>query len=424
MSNTVERIREKIASWRLHLNWRWLQLRASFCRSPSEDCPPSLVLVPCEPWSVIGSRGDEAMVYSILRDFRSRHPEGSVTIVTGVPSFGETDDGKRLAHNFGAKFAYAWRPRLFLSYIVQAYREARATEVFVLGADCMDGHWSQSLSIILLAAADIAARMGISTRLTGFSWNDCPDKKVIRAFRRVTHKLPVLVRDPVSYERFRRDVLLARGVKTSLVADVAFNLRPSITSQVQPHLDWMEEQRAKGRFVLGFNLHSMLVKKDALPEFVATVTAQLGRCMADHQDVALLLVPHDYRTEGDLTVLEKVADGLAEVSDRVRLVTTVLAAEELKGLMKGVDALFTSRMHLGIAALGMSRPVAAFAYQGKFVGLFRHFQLPAEWILEPGEANRVSETLGELVAGAQRAARQIEERLPAIGDLARENLLA
>ena len=89
-----------------------------------------------------------------------------------------------------------------------------------------------------------------------------------------------------------------------------------------------------------------------------------------------------------------------------------------------IGSAFLRRILLRMKELGMSRPVAAFAYQGKFVGLFRHFQLPAEWILEPGEANRLSEALGELVAGAQRTARQIEDRLPAIGDLARENLRA
>ena len=82
-------IREKIAHARLRLNWRWLQLRAAFYRQVRSSMP-SLVLVPCEPWSVVGSRGDEAMVYSILRDFRLRHPEGRITIVTGSPDMAKT----------------------------------------------------------------------------------------------------------------------------------------------------------------------------------------------------------------------------------------------------------------------------------------------------------------------------------------------
>ncbi len=413
-------------------------MRASFYHSPTKDSPPSLVLVPCEPWSVIGSRGDEAMAYSILRDFRSRHPEGAVTIVTGVPSFGETDDGKRLARDFGAKFAYAWRPRLFLSNIVRVYREAQATEVYVLGADCMDGHWSMYLSITLLAAADLAARMGIATRLTGFSWNDHPCPEVIKAFKNVTPKLPILVRDPISYERFDHDVPVgarvprARGSSGSatlpsgtigeLVADVAFNLKPRTTPEVQTELDWMGKQREAGRFVLGFNIHSMLVPKERLQGLIETVITQLRMFLSAHRQVALALVPHDYRKGGDLEVLRQIAQGLDTDDSRIRLVTAVLSAEELKALASGLDALFTSRMHLGIAALGMGKPISAFAYQGKFVGLFKHVGLPEKLILPPERACELSECLGQLVHDVLLMTQSVAGSLSATLALAKVNL--
>ena len=414
-------LREKIALARLRLNWRWLQLRAAFHRQ-RRSATPSLVLVPCEPWSVIGSRGDEAMVYSILRDFQRRHPEGSITIVTGTPSFGETDDGKRLVRDFNVKFVYAWRPRMYLSNIAQAYREARATEVYVLGADCMDGNYSAHTSIILLAAADLAARMGISARLTAFSWNEHPRSEVVKAFKNVTPKLQILVRDPVSHERFEQNVRLKKGHVATLVADIAFNLKPRITPFVQTELDWMAEQRAAGRFVLGFNLHAMLVKKESLPRLIETTIAQLRGFMATHPQVVLALVPHDYREGGDLSVLLEVAKGLAENASRVRMVSSVFSAEELKALTGGLDALFTSRMHLGIAALGMGKPISAFAYQGKFVGLFKHVSLPERLILSPERVGGLSECLGELVRDVAPMTQSVSKSLPATLALAKVNL--
>lgn len=415
--------RERIALARLRLNWRWLQLRAAFHRQ-SRSAAPSLVLVPCEPWSVVGSRGDEAMVYSILRDFRLRHPEGRITIVTGSPDMAETPDGKRLVRDFGVEFVHAWRPRLFLSNIVRVYRDAQATEVYVLGADCMDGHWSMYLSITLLAAADLAARMGIATRLTGFSWNDHPCPEVIKAFKNVTLKLPILVRDPISYERFVQNVRLKKGHTATLVADIAFNLKPRITPLVQTELDWMKEQHTVGRFVLGFNLHAMLVKKESLPSLIETTIKQLRGFMAAHPQVALALVPHDYREGGDTEVLRQIAESLASEGPRIRLVTTIFSAEELKTLVGGLDALFTSRMHLGIATLGVGHPIAAFAYQGKFVGLFKHVGLPEKLILPPERAGELSGLLEELVRDVEDLWKLVTGSLPDTMVLARINLLS
>ena len=429
--------RERIALARLRLNWRWLQLRTAFYRQ-GHSAVPSLVLVPCEPWSVVGSRGDEAMVYSILRDFRLRHSEGRITIVTGSPDMAKTPDGQRLIRDFGVEFVHAWRPRLFLSNIVRVYRDVRATEVYVLGADCMDGHWSMYLSITLLAAADLAARMGIATRLTGFSWNDHPCPEVIKAFRNVTPKLPILVRDPISYERFVHDVRvgarvprargpsgsapLPSGTISKLVADVAFNLKARTTPEVQTELDWMGKQREAGRFVLGFNLHSMLVPKERLQGLIETVVTQLRLFLSAHPQVALALVPHDYREGGDLVVLRQIAQGLDTDDSRVRLVTAVLSAEELKALVGGLDALFTSRMHLGIAALGMGKPISAFAYQGKFVGLFKHVGLPETLILPPESACELSACLGKLVRDVVPMTQSVSESLPATLALAKVNL--
>ena len=144
--------------------------------------------------------------------------------------------------------------------------------------------------------------------------------------------------------------------------------------------------------------------------------------LSAHPQVALALVPHDYRKGGDLEVLRQIAQGLDTDGSRVRLVTAVLSAEELKALVGGLDALFTSRMHLGIAALGMGKPISAFAYQGKFVGLFKHVGLPETLILPPERACELSACLGKLVRDVVPMTQSVSESLPATLALAKVNL--
>ena len=387
-------------------------------------CSASLVLVPCEPWSVVGSRGDEAMIYAILRDFRSRHPDGRITIVTGRESAANTEDARRVADDFDVVFNHAWRPRFFLSNIVRAIEDAAATEVYVLGADCMDGHYSVYTSLILLAVADLASRMGIKTSLTGFSWNDAPHPMVVRAFRRVSNALSIVIRDPDSFVRFTSCVRLPDQISPLQAADVAFCLEPKSTDVVRGELDVLNEERLRGNVVMGFNIHSLLVGPDDQIPFCGMVADAIADFMVRRRKVFLAFIPHDYRDGGDLSVLNAVYQRLPEaLKHRIHIVSSVMSAEELKALAGGLDVLFTARMHLGIAALGMGKPIAAFAYQGKFTGLFKLFHLDEKLILNPAEGGRLADVLCSLVDGQGLFSKVVLERLLLVNEMSRVNLI-
>lgn len=366
----------------------------------------SLFLVPCDPSTVVGSRGDEAMIYAILQDYRRRHPEGSVTIIATSSNVSESEGCRRLSCDFGASFVPAWRSRLPLLRIILACRRVKATEVYVIGADCMDGYYSPFTSLLLFAVADVTCRMGLTTRLTGFSWNEHPHPKVIRGLRHVSNKLDFFVRDPISYARF--SAIEKRG---RLVADTAFCLEPLFSDRVKDVLAMMEEDRRSGRFVFGVNLNPML-KVDC---------GQLADALNQLSRVSLYLIPHDYRDGGDLLELKKL-DELLSVPHR--LLTTVHSAAELKGLTLGLTALLTSRMHLGIAALDMGCPIAAFSYQGKFQGLFEEFGLSQRFVMVPcGKKEDVVEILNELISRAQHLRNVVQEKGDIVEKAARFNLL-
>ena len=399
------RMREKVKIW----IWRFLQVLASFQKRNEQvkrSFTPSLVLVPCEPGSVIGSRGDEAMVYSVLTSFRERNPDGRIMVITSHPDFPDGDDAKRLNEDFpGIEFVPAWRGHFALCRMYRTIRRVKATEVYALGADCMDGYYDDAVSIYLLAVSDLSTRLNIKTTLTGFSWNTHPTAAVCKAFKYATKRVTLNLRDPVSYERFVRQIAGTYRLTARLVADVAFNLIPKTLVSVT---------RQSGKKILAFNLHGMLVAKDKYQELVDGVARGLNDFVAEHPEVQVVLVPHDYRPQGDL-------DALTQIHGKVpntQLVSDVLSAAELKGLMSSVDGLFTSRMHLGIAALGQGKPIGAFAYQGKFTGLFRHFGLPEDMVLNPAEMDRLPKVLDRFIRELPMLTRQVQLRIPAVKEMA------
>lgn len=384
---------------------------------------PKLLIIPCEPWSIVGSRGDEAMIMAIIQQFRLREPTGDIVILSGTPEFEKTEDGQRL----GVRFHFAWRGRIQLRNIFKAILVEAPTECYVLGADCMDGKYSVLTSQLLLASADLAARLGIKSCLTGFSFNDHPVPVLRSWFRKVSSKLTLRVRDPLSLERFTTFT----GVEAKLVADVAFLLKPEVTERVQRVIDWVDEQKRQTRKVLGFNLHGMLITTAALKKSSGTtlneeiqifqnqVLEQLKNFLCQNPSVAVLLIPHDFRGGGDHVLLKPIGDCLTKTyADRVAGIEESFTATELKALCGRLDSVFTSRMHLGIAALGMGVPIACFAYQGKFAGLFDHFSYPERYVLAPSEVSHLSATLDDFLKNLDSVKKTIQEALPSVIQLA------
>lgn len=418
----IRKIRQCFAEWRQLVRWRFLQRKAAGCAASFvQGRPPALMLFPCDSGSVIGSRGDEAMVYAILDDFLRRRPVGRIVVVTTSPSFADTPDGRRLRTDFAPRLAVLHSHGGLKNFLGLLLSE-RPTEVYALGADCMDGHYSPFTSVNLLGVCDLATRLGIPSVLTSFSWNERPHAAVVRAFRFATPRLPILVRDPVSFERFAKGVARTQGARAALVADVAFNLQPKISAAVRTELVRLAAETRRGRFVLGFNLHAMLVPAAELPDFIGRVASALDSFLSVRPDVSLALVPHDYRDGGDLAVLRRLR-AASKASERMLLVEQDFSAAELKALAGGFDALFSSRMHLAIAALGQGKPVAGFAYQGKFAGLFRHFGLPETLLISPRQADALPHVLTELVNGARTLAGIVSENLPRVLEQARRNLV-
>lgn len=409
-------MRERIYRILYVICWQWVGFKLKVqCRKLFAK-RSKLMILPCDPWTVSGSRGDEAMITALVQDFKERNPHGEIVLV----SAGNVDSNKiktgRLAD---VKIMPVWRGRIPFLNIIRLLQDEAPSECCVLGADCMDGHYSVLTSLTLLIVADVSTRFGIDTRLTGFSFNKSPSKMMVVCFKRTTPQLRFRLRDPVSLQRFCEKT----KCQAELVADVAFLLRPTATPQTQSYEQWIRQEHDYGQKVLGFNVHGLLVAD--MPdktEFLNEIGRRLGVFLEKRPAMSCLLMPHDFRFGGDLECLLPIYNALTRFGERVSIIREDLSAAELKEICGVLDGVFASRMHLGIAALGMGKPVAGFGYQGKFSGLFQHFDCSPKWILGRADSKYLSDRLMDFVLSWPKLTGLIEKRKPSILALARKNL--
>jgi polysaccharide pyruvyl transferase WcaK-like protein len=144
---------------------------------------------------------------------------------------------------------------------------------------------------------------------------------------------------------------------------------------------------------------------------------------SSHYNLSWLLLPHDNRADaGDIIAMKNLYTTLAgEKKDNIFLVKTPPTAAEIKEIVGEVDGVITGRMHLSIAALGRSKPVMVFSYQGKFSGLLAHFALP-NWLeldpIESSQENFLKPRFNKFILELSWLQKQVEAELPKVKTLA------
>lgn len=333
------------------------------------------LIVPCDPWSVVGSRGDQAMMLAAMQRIRVGTPKATFSVLACrcAPEEKLRQLGLKLERHWDDGTFWAWTAGHLTAF----------DQVCLLGADVTDGVYGWNAALRLQALYDLFGRVGAKTHYLGFSFSAHPHPWMRWVFALQRRGLPLPVRDPVSVRRLCR---FTRHRPVRLVADVAFCMAPRMTPRTKCEAAWCDEQHARNRRVLAVNLHQMFNGEIAHgAAWEAAVASVLVRLVEETPDVAFLLLPHDDRPGiSDDGVLRRLKEAFpSELSDRIRLVGIVLDADEAKALMAYCDALMAGRMHLSIAALGQRVPVFALVYQGKFEGLWEHFGLPPDTLCAP-----------------------------------------
>lgn len=301
------------------------------------------------------------------------------------------------------------------------FRAMRPNQFGFLGADVIDGCYSERKVTQILTLLDFLIKSGAKGRIFGASVSEARSAVVMKRLGEMSD-LTFNARDPLSFSRFQS----AAGREPRLVADLAFNLTPKITSSMGAAAEaWVKAEKEAGRFVLGANINGHTlgqIEGDGHQSYIDLLSAWLS---AD-PNRSVLMLPHDGRPfpVGDVEPSRVCYDALAPMfPGRVEMLRPPLKAWELKHLAGMVDVMMTGRMHLAIASLGMGTPPLCIAYLNKFEGLFQLFDIEG-LVVNPdtvATTDAMLAKLEDLVARRGELEAAIEAKLPEVLALSLKN---
>lgn len=393
----------------------WFRQRNRLAKQPRQASKKSKLLVfPSDPDTLVGSKGDEAMLLGYLGKIAA--PNSDFEVIALCRSQKAHEEARRLGLQSRSTWDSGWAIRNF----AKTLNDVRPDYVAIMGADIMDGYYNPCVSAERYAFADLSSRANIPTTILGFSFSSHPVTELQPIIQNVNQSVKFPLRDPVSLDRWQA----FSGRPGELVADVAFLLKQEDSIPGTTELDgWVSSQRNARRTVLGFNVHQLLFQNN----FHDSIFTQLAQSLDKGIDrgISWLLLPHDVRTKhSDLECLRKLQQQLAPSGCHF-LLERELGAAQIKSVAGKLDGLISGRMHLAIAALGMATPIAAFGYLGKFEGLFQHFAI------DPRHLGNLTQLLDQraltpflLEFSDNLSANRdcVRTRLPTITNLASKNL--
>lgn len=418
-----QNITKVIVFCRMYRQWKQLARHVvkSKYKSPAS---PSLVIVPCDPWSVGGSRGDEAMIMGCIDHYRQKYAEIPIHIVCAK-------EGEQYIKNMpitGISPISSWNGCYSTQNVYTSIINASPSDVVILGADCMDGYYSPLTSLELLSIYDLCYKTStLRAKLLGFSFNAKPSWLMIRAFNSLSSDIKIRLRDSVSLSRYKKKV----NRPASLVADAAFMLQPNTAFPLYKEIEtWTNNRRANGQTIIGLNFHPMLrsySRAEDIKEDAMLLAKNVETILTKHPKVSFVFIPHDDRVGITdnlmLSTMYRYLKDIERIDERIYYSSEVPRASQLKALCGLLDGLISSRMHLAIAALGMKVPVMAATYQGKFEGLFQHFGLDSTYLLSPQYflSDVMFQKFESFLKNIPELKRQIAERLPFVQKLSVNN---
>lgn len=388
-------------------------LKQKRVNSPSEKITSVALLPPADK----GSLGDEAMLTAVIEYFKDS--DRSVSRI-GICSFGETpcciDTYPEIEIiPLGAKLSFAKTISHYDAF-------------YCLGADMMDGFYNESTSIDRLKLVEIASQTGAESAVLGFSFNQNPKTAVIRAFQALPRAVRLCAREPISQARLLRHL----NRRVELVADLAFLLQPRENSEIISAVrSWAIQEKTEGRVIVGINANARLLdeqKKQRVEEIAQAYVDTLSKLYAEKYKVSFIFIPHDFRKlkneVNDWEFSQIIFEALPpEIQEHCMCVPTPCSAAEIKTIAAEVDVVLSGRMHLAIACLGQCTPTVCLTYQGKFEGLFRHFELEGMTI-EPKQIFQgevLENALAHLIENRAELRQHIKEKLPQIKQLSQAN---
>ncbi|GLK88106.1 hypothetical protein GCM10017655_11680 [Pseudomonas turukhanskensis] len=337
---------------------------------PRTDAAPVVLIIPPDPALLTASKGDEAMLSVVTTYFKRKWPNVQFIVATAE------DEADKCARALGTEPLRILDENLSLKQSLAMLEGRNICASVTVGADVLDGSYSQAFSGKLIMLTGMLSRRGIDCVVTGFSVSEKPYGKLKFLLDEFSHDVVFNLRDPLSFSRFQQ----LTSANAKLVADLAFLLEPQKdTDPVQQARTWIDAQHALGRKVIGLNMHPLLLDLQERQEIHRVVEqfSSVAKDLIQTQGISVLLIDHDFRGDSAdyhcLDPLEKTLAG--DTAQYTYRPATRLSAAELKGVAGYLDGIVSGRMHLMIASCGAGTPVFGIEYKGKMSGLMKHFQM-------------------------------------------------
>ncbi len=386
----------------------------------------ALILPPSAP----GSVGDEAMVMASEAFLKNKGID-QIGIINYNPKLNypiDVIEAIDLRDYFIYTSWYCFLKKIFLF----AYQVSKYEKFYCFGADLMDGYYSDYATLKKVKLVELASIIGVKSAILGFSFNHEPTATAQYVLSNLPSNVRLCARDPVSQKRLAN--YLNRPIQ--LVADLAFLLTPSESSaQIDQTFKWIGEQHTNGRIVIGINPNNLLLNDLAAqkPEdLIAAYINKLTELFLSYKKLSFILVPHDFRNlkgkYSDNCLSKKIIEGLpTELQPYCNKLSPPCNAAEIKAIVGNLDVVLSGRMHLAIACLGQGTPVGCITYQGKFEGLFQHFELegmtisPTEML--EYESTKLIDLVTNIIDNKDAIRQQIQAKLPQVQQLAGSNFV-
>lgn len=293
-----------------------------------------------------GSLGDQAIIEAVM----SRGDERRIVLASlHTPTGSRT--GSAPSFDLGPWFSQRAFP---VKCLVKAIRNF--DRVVILGADVMNGFYSDHRSAMRWALGTAFAGAGRGADIIGCSFDETEADLTLRAIRLLDPNVRVVARDPISASRLTG--ALDRAVDSA--ADAAFALKPGTApSRV---VQWIG-RAGLPPVVIGINGS---LEEEATQSAAEAVASRLlaGR------PARYIFIPHDLRSgSGDVDWAIHISSAVEAKAPGRAIKFEAADPSEVKAVVGLAVGCVTGRMHLGIAALSQGIPTRCASYNGKVEGL-------------------------------------------------------
>ncbi|WP_273477127.1 polysaccharide pyruvyl transferase family protein [Faecalicoccus acidiformans] len=316
-----------------------------------------------------GNLGDEALILGVIKTIKKNYINSKISILHYSTNDGMLNEDVNLIPFNPDKL-----DQTFFDSVSQFER------FYVLGADIMDGHYSNYSVIFPIQLCRILSKLDIKTNIISFSYNSHPTKYSKFLFKYLPNNIRISCRDFVSLDRLKK----ITNHDIECYPDIALTMPPSLMNNILENIkkDLFSNPNFVNKKKILINLNPLPFQKNNLETKFLTISKNTISTLIK-EGFFICLAPHVYRDgDSDLNAQKIVYSKLSkEEKSSVYVLDQKLHANEIKRLITYFDLVITGRMHMAIATIGMGQACGIVGYQGKCEGFINLFDLPKSCLI-------------------------------------------